>query len=227
MPKSLPKSLEGPRVKPFAGGAAQSLVVLLHGVGANGDDLIDLGLHWRSFLPETEFLSPHAPFPCDFFPERRQWFSVEDRAPDKLLAGMRAAAPILDQFLDEALAERGLDAGKLALVGFSQGAMMALHVGLRRKAQIAGVVSFSGALHGVEVLAGEIRSRPPVLLIHGEADDVVPFWLMGYAAAALSAAKVPVETLARPGLGHAIDEAGLKAAGLFLRAGLAPEAGWI
>ncbi|PNG25887.1 alpha/beta hydrolase [Methylocella silvestris] len=214
--------LTGPSLPPLAGGAANALVVLLHGVGANGDDLIDLAAYWRPDLAKTAFVSLNAPFPCDFAPDRLQWFSVADRTPAVLLQGARVAALSLDATLDALLAARGLTDDRLALVGFSQGAMMALHVGLRRKRQIAGIVAFSGALRGGETLRAEIGAKPPVLLVHGEMDEIVPFAAMAEARSALEREGVPVAVLARPRLGHAIDEAGLDAAGRFLRGALAP-----
>ncbi len=210
-------SLEGPSRPPLAGGKPKSLVVLLHGLGADGNDLIGLAPYWAPLIPEAEFLSPHAPFPCDMAPYGRQWFSLQDRSPDTILAGVRAAAPILDGFLDEALKARGLDDSRLALVGFSQGTMMSLHVGLRRQHPAAGILGYSGALTGMDVLKDEIRSRPPVLLLHGTADEIVPFQLLGMAERKLTELGVAVETLARPGLGHSIDEMGLTRGGEFLR----------
>lgn len=208
-------ALEGPSLAALSCGKAVWLVVLLHGVGADGNDLIDLALNWQPIVPKAEFVALHAPFPFDQAPIGRQWFSIADRSPDKILEGIRAAASILDPCLDELLAKRRLDDSHLALVGFSQGAMMALHVGLRRK-KIAGIVAFSGALVAPETLATEIASRPPVLLVHGEADDVVPFAAMEKAKQALKAAEVPVKALRRPGLCHAIDDDGVIAAGDFL-----------
>ncbi len=219
----MPIDLEGPSYAPLSCGKAVYLVVLLHGRGANGDDLIDLALNWQPILPKAEFLAAHAPFPCDPAPKGRQWFSVEDRAPEKILAGIRAAAEILDPFLDQLLAKRRLDDSHLALVGFSQGAMMALHVGLRRKKQIGAIVGFSGALHGAEALGAEIQSRPPVLLIHGEADAVVPFASHESARTALEASAVPVTSIARPKLGHTIDDEGVTLAGEFLCNALKPK----
>ncbi len=218
--------LGGPRVSPLAGGRPENLVVLLHGIGANGDDLIDLALAWRGLAPRAEFISLNAPFPCDFAPDRLQWFSVADRAPAKLLEGARAAARILGPCLDRLLAERGLAADRLALVGFSQGAMMALHVGLRRPQKIAGIVSFSGALRGGEVLHAEIKTKPPVLLVHGDADDVVPFASMSQAKAFLEAEGVRVTALARRGLGHGVDERGVAAGGNFLRKIISAAPAW-
>jgi len=138
--------LDGPGLAPLSGGKTAQLVVLLHGVAANGNDLLYLARAWQKLLPEAEFIAPHAPFPCDYAPEGWQWFSLQDRAPEKLLAGLRNAAAILDNFFDELLASRGLDESQLALAGFSQGAATALYAGLHRQKQIAGIVAFSGAL---------------------------------------------------------------------------------
>lgn len=209
--------LDGPRLSPLSGGKTVHLVVLLHGVAANGNDLLFLARAWRTLLPEAEFIAPDGPFPCDYAPEGRQWFGLQDRAPDKLLAGLRAASAILDRFLDELLASRGLDDASLALAGFSQGAATALYASLARPKQIAGAVAFSGALPATPHLQSDIRGKPPVLLVHGEADDVVPFQAMANAKAVLDALGVPVKAVARPGLGHAIDGAGIAIAGDFLR----------
>ena len=214
-------SLSGPSQKPASGAAPRQLVVLLHGLGADGSDLIGLAPYWAPLLPEAEFLSPDAPFPCDMAPFGRQWFSLQDRSPDTILAGVRAAAPILDGFLDEALARRGLDERRLALVGFSQGTMMSLYVGLRRALAPAGILGYSGALIGADSLKQEIRARPPVLLVHGDADDVVPPQALPLAVEGLKYAGVTVESLMRPGLGHGIDEEGLQEGGAFLRRVLA------
>src|SRR5579871_1369604 len=138
--------LEGPGRAPQSGGKPQSVVVLLHGLGADGGDLIGLAPYWAPQLPTTEFLSPHAPYPCDMAPYGRQWFSLQDRSPNMIVAGVQAAAPILEAYLDDVLRERGLPPERLALVGFSQGTMMALHVGLRRPQRLAGIVGYSGAL---------------------------------------------------------------------------------
>lgn len=205
-----------PGLAPLSGGKAASLVVLLHGVAANGDDILSLGRAWRTLLPEAEFVAPDAPFACDYAPQGRQWFSLADRAPEKLLAGLRQGNAFLQRFLDALLDSRQLADSRLALAGFSQGAAMALYAGLRRQKRIAGIAAFSGALPMDAALAGEIRNAPPVLLVHGEADDVVPFRAMAHAKAVLAAAGAPVEAVARPGLGHAIDEAGVAIAGDFL-----------
>jgi phospholipase/carboxylesterase len=210
-------ALSGPSRPPASGGRPSRLVILLHGLGANGNDLIGLAPYWARLLPTAEFLSPNAPFPCDMAPYGYQWFSSQDRSPAAVLVGVRAAAPFLDAFIDTALAERGLDDGDLALVGFSQGTMMSLFVGLRRAKPAAGILGFSGRLLAPELLASELRSRPPTLLVHGTADPLVPYESLAAAEAALTEAGVPVETLTCPGIGHSIDENGLQRGGSFLK----------
>ncbi|MGH7064103.1 MAG: alpha/beta hydrolase [Stellaceae bacterium] len=217
-----PPTLSGPSRPPAAGGKPRRLVILLHGLGADGNDLIGLAPYWARLLPDAEFVSPNAPFPCDMTPYGYQWFSAQDRSPPAVLAGVRAAAPMLDGFIDDALAERGLGAADLALVGFSQGTMMSLFVGLRRREPLAGIVGFSGRLLAPERLADELRSRPPILLVHGTEDPLVPYGSLAAAQAALEAAGVPVETLTCPGIGHSIDEAGLRRGGQFLKDALGP-----
>lgn len=209
--------LDGPRTAPVAGGPARQLVVLLHGVGADGNDLIGLVPHVASALPHAAFVAPHAPFPYDMAPYGRQWFSLKDRSPARMLEGCRIAAPILDRFLDLELKKHDLTDAQLALVGFSQGTMMALHAGLRRVSPPAGILGYSGVIVGAETLARDLRVHPPVMLIHGEEDPVVPFNLHGPTAAALEAHGVPVEAHTRPGLGHSIDEQGLTLGLAFLR----------
>ncbi|HMD62571.1 MAG TPA: alpha/beta fold hydrolase [Stellaceae bacterium] len=209
--------LSGPSRPPASGGKARWLVILLHGLGADGNDLIGLAPYWARLLPGAEFLSPNAPFPCDMAPYGYQWFSSQDRSPEAVLGGVRAAAPILDAFIDEALQERGLGSSELALVGFSQGTMMSLFVGLRRAAPVAGIVGFSGRLLAPELLDSELRSRPPILLVHGTDDPLVPYSSLAAAETALRAAGVPVETVSSVGIGHSIDNQGLQRGGLFLK----------
>jgi phospholipase/carboxylesterase len=210
--------LYGPSVGPAAGGQPKAIVVLLHGVGADGRDLIELAPLLAPRLPHALFVAPDAPEPCDMAAFGRQWFSLQDRRPEALLAGVRRAAPVLDAWIDGLLARHALDASRLALLGFSQGAMMALHVGLRRNPGPAAILGFSGALVGTEALPGEVLSRPPVMLIHGDADDVVPFAALFQALEGLQAAGIPVQWIRRPGLPHSIDPEGLDAGGRFLAA---------
>ncbi len=209
--------LQGPEQAPRSG-TAKKLVVFLHGYGSNGDDLISLAPYWAPLLPEAAFLSPNAPFPCEMAPYGFQWFSLENRDPQMKLGGVKVAAGFLDTYLDQQLARFKLTERDLALVGFSQGTMTALHVGPRRAQALAGIVGYSGALIGAQELPGEIRSRPPVLLVHGTGDPVVPFEAMAQAATALKGVDIPVTTEARPNLPHSIDEVGLQKGGAFLHA---------
>lgn len=218
--------LEGPRFGPAqaADGRPTELVILLHGLGADGNDLISLAPAFAQVLPGAAFVAPHAPFPCDMAPVGRQWFSFQDREPEAVLGGVRAAAPHLGAFIDAELERAGLPDERLALIGFSQGTMMALHVALRRARACAAVIGYSGALVGPELLAGEIESRPPVLLVHGDADEVVPFSSMAAAQQALRENGLSVHSEVRPGLGHGIDETGLQLGAAMLRQTLYPDA---
>jgi phospholipase/carboxylesterase len=199
--------LTGPSAVYPKGATPKRLVVLLHGLGADGNDLFGLVPALAPSLPETAFISPDAPFPCDMAPYGRQWFSLQTRTQDAILAGVRASAAILDGFLDEALEQLHLDDSKLALLGFSQGTMMSLYVGPRRAKQLAGIVGFSGRLVGD---TSEFKSKPPMLLVHGDADQVVPPDSLPLAVKALEQAGVPIESVTRPGLGHGIDDEGLR-----------------
>lgn len=211
------QKIDGPRLLPASGGQAKQLVVFLHGYGADGNDLIAIGQHWQSLLPDAAFISPHAPEPCGANPfGGRQWFELTFRDTDERWRGALKAAPVLDAFLDNELANLGLDDSALALVGFSQGTMMALHVGLRRPRQMAAIVGFSGLLIEPARLMSDIVSRPPVLLVHGEIDDVIPVEAIHQARIALTGADVPVRWHTCPGLPHGIDGDGLSLGGRFL-----------
>lgn len=210
------RSLSGPSVPPKAGGAARQLVVLLHGIGADGNDLIGLAPYYQAVLPHAYVISPNAPFPFDMAPIGYMWFGIGDLQLETRLRGVRTAAPILSAFLDTELARHRLSERDLVLVGFSQGAMMALHVGLRRASACAGIIAHSGMLIADGGFHGEIRARPPVLLTHGDADPVLPAACLPAAEAALRGANVPVESHLVPGLGHGIDDSTLRLALRFL-----------
>jgi phospholipase/carboxylesterase len=213
--------LSGPEVLPASGAAAKSLVILLHGYGSNGDDLIGLAPYWRGALPDTHFISPNAPEPCPGAPGGYQWWGLSSLSPAARAAGVRQPAPLLDAFIDAQLERHGLSEDRLALVGFSQGTMMALHIGPRRARQLAGIVGYSGMLADPEALASEVKTKPPVLLIHGASDPTLPVTAMHQAEAALSALGFEVGSHVSPGLGHSIDEAGLRLGGQFLSGVLA------
>ncbi|HEX2559350.1 alpha/beta hydrolase [Phenylobacterium sp.] len=216
-----PSSLSALFAPPASGAAPKSLVVLLHGYGSNAEDLMGLVPYWRDGLPDTGFLAPNAPEPCPGVPGGRQWWGFADRSPEARGRGIRQAATVLNGFLDGVLAQEGLGDERLALVGFSQGTMMALHVGTRRPRTLAGIVGFSGALVDPDSLAAEARSKPPVLLIHGDADTMVPPTALPEATAALTGLGFEVATHISPGLGHSIDEAGLRLGAQFLQNALA------
>ncbi|MEX0859984.1 MAG: alpha/beta fold hydrolase, partial [Cucumibacter sp.] len=158
----------GPRVAPISG-AARQVVVLLHGFGANGDDLIGLAEYFRAILPDALYVAPDAPNICALNPAGLEWFDLSEANPDRVAKLAAAARPALATYLEELWIETGLAAGESVLIGFSQGAMMALEVGLRLAHPVLGIVGFSGALPGAASLASEIRSRPPVCLLHGSA----------------------------------------------------------
>jgi phospholipase/carboxylesterase len=188
-------------------------VVLCHGYGSDGNDLIGLAPHWRQALPGTAFVSPNAP-------ERiagagYQWFPLSRIDPQETLRGTESAAPALNAFIDEELARLHLTGDKLALVGFSQGTMMSLYVGLRRNPVPAAIVGFSGMLVGGETLPRQ-EAAPPVLLLHGDMDQVIPPQALFMSANALGSAGVPVQWHMSKGLAHGIDPTGLALAGQFL-----------
>ena len=213
--------LTGPSFGPTAGGAARQLVVLLHGVGADGHDLIDLAPQWAHALPHAAFASPDAPEAYDMIPpgvahHGRQWFSLADRSAAALDAGVAVAAGALGRFIDAKLARLALPADAYAIMGFSQGAMTALYAGLRRAVPPRAILAYSGRLLAADRL-DEANGKPPVVLVHGEVDEVVPVASSRAAEQALRAHGVPVEALYCPGLGHGIDAAGLSRGALFLQ----------
>jgi len=208
--------LDGPRWGPASKGVPRQLVVLCHGLGADGHDLIGLAPSWGHALPDALFVSVDAPFIHDSG-FGRQWFSVADRTPSVLEAGVRRAAGFLGRFIDAELERQKLPADAYALMGFSQGAMTVLFTGLRHVPPPRALLAFSGALIAPETLAAEMTARPPVLLVHGESDDMVPASRSREAEAALRAAGVPVEATYIPRLGHGIDDTGISMGALALQ----------
>ena len=218
--------IAGPRLEAKSGRAKQ-LVVFLHGYGADGKDLIEIGRQWRNWLPDAAFVAPNAPERCAMSPIGRQWFGLSNRRPDdprgadERWTGAVKARPALDAFLDAELARLGLDESRLALVGFSQGTMMALHVGLRRRRAPAAIVAYSGMLVGPDKL-GEAKARnprgepPPILLVHGDQDPVIPLEAMLAASDDLARAEIPNQWHLSFGTGHGIDAGGLRHGGQFL-----------
>jgi phospholipase/carboxylesterase len=206
--------------KGAAKGTAKRIVVFVHGYGADGADLLGLADPLSPHLPDTAFFAPDAPEPCAGNPFGRQWFPIpwldgssEAQAHDGLLR----AAEDLNAFLDQRLADEGVQPAALALVGFSQGAMMSLHIAPRRSAAIAGVVAISGRLLEADRLSEEAVVKPPVLLIHGDQDPVVPFEDMSLAGNALLAAGFETYGHVMQGTGHGIAPDGLSVALHFLR----------
>jgi phospholipase/carboxylesterase len=213
-----PRILDGPR-RPAASGRARALGVLCHGYGANGDDLIALAGAWAEVLPDVAFAAPHAPDPSPGAPGGRQWFGLTELDPRELAAGAGRVVPDLQHFIDRELVRLAIAPGALVLIGFSQGTMMALAAGLSRAPSPAAILGYSGAL----VAPPRTAEPPPVFLVHGDADEVLPVGASFAAFETLAAGGVPVVLHTRPELGHGIDEAGLFWGGRFLAAALAGE----
>ena len=204
-------SLSGPRLAPL-NGPASHLVVLVHGYGSDGNDLIGLAPHWQSALPGAAFAAPNAPQPVAGS-SGFQWFPISRIDPQEMLKGVEAAGPALDVFLDEELARLSLPPERLMLVGFSQGTMLSLHVGLRRAVPPAAIVGLSG------LLAGPVPKRddgPPIFLAHGDADQVIPVQAMLAAAVMLGKAGRRAQWHMAPGVGHGVDPQTMELAGDFL-----------
>ena len=202
---------------PINGELPQSLVIFLHGLGSNGQDLISLAPMLAQALPDTQFISPDAPFPCDMvppgYPNSYQWFSLQDRDPQVMLKGVEQAAPILEEFITSQIERFGVAPEKTALVGFSQGTMMSLHVGPRYKDKLGGVLGYSGALCAPPP---ENAQKLPIHLVHGEADDVVPVQAYHAANESLKENGFEISGHTTPNLPHSIDENGIKSGAAFL-----------
>ena len=167
--------ITGPIIEPSSGNQPKQVVIFVHGYGADGNDLIGLANYFKGNLPDTVFLSPHAPEVCPMNPAGYQWFDLTSRDPAILWSKILVAADHLNEFIDSTLEKYELTDENLALVGFSQGTMMSLHVSLRRKNKMAGVLGYSGKLIAPELLKNDLISKPPIYLIHGDQDLMVPF----------------------------------------------------
>ena len=207
---SLSKIVNGASLKPRSGTRPKNIVLLLHGFGSCGTDMISLAPQWQDALPDTLFLAPHAPERCGMMGAGYQWWGLSGFAPSALAAGAASAAPAIDAFIDRKLTEYGLTEADLALVGFSQGTMMALHIGLRRPGTVAAVVGYSGMLTATTGLAHSELSKPPVLLVHGTADPVVPIAALHMAESQLKRLGVEVTTHTSYGIPHSVDPVGLR-----------------
>jgi phospholipase/carboxylesterase len=203
------KIVNGASLKPLSGAAPRQVVLLLHGFGSSGSDMISLAPGWQHSLPDALFLAPHAPQRCNFG-AGYQWWGLSDLSPAALATGAAQAAPVIDEFITRKLRQYDLTEADLALVGFSQGTMMALHVGLRRPRQIAAIVGYSGMLTGIGALRHDRITKPPVLLIHGTDDPVIPVASLHSAEKELQRLGIAVSTHISTGLGHSVDPAGLR-----------------
>lgn len=217
------KIVNGKSLKPRSGSDPKQIVVLLHGYGSSGADMIALAPHWQEVLPDALFLAPHAPQRCGMMGAGYQWWGLSGFAPSALAAGAASAAPAIDAFIDRKLEQYGLSEADLALVGFSQGTMMALHVGLRRSRAVAAVVGFSGMLTSTAELARKDFAKPPVLLVHGSADPVVPVAALHMAESELKRLGVAVTTHVSFGVAHSVDPVGLRLGRDFVAGGLAKQ----
>lgn len=203
------KIVNGSSLQPLSGGAPKQIVLLLHGYGSSGTDLISLAPHWQQALPDALFLAPDAPQRCGMG-AGYQWWPLMAFTAQALAAGAAGAAPAIDAFIDRKLAQYGLSDADLAVVGFSQGTMMALHVALRRPQAVAAVIGYSGMLAGTLGLRDGELPKPPVLLVHGTADPVVPIAALHMSESELKRLGVDVTTHISYGVAHSVDPVGLR-----------------
>lgn len=214
------KPLSGP-VMPAASGKTDSLVILSHGYGSDGNDLIGLAPYWQKILPNTGFVAPNAPEACPGSPNGYQWFPISRLDPHAIAHGVETAAPVLAGFIAEALHKFAVPPSRLVLVGFSQGTMMSLHVGLRLAVPPAAILGFSGMIAAPPPL--ELVSPPPVMMVHGDADDMLPPSQMHLAVRLMGMAGISAQWHVSHGVGHGIDPEGLEIGGRFVRAALQGE----
>ena len=209
------KIVNGSSLQPASGGRPKQIVLLLHGFGSNGADMIALAPHWQALLPDALFLAPNAPRQMGGLAAAYQWWPLSAFTPQALASGAASAAPAIDAFIDRKLGQYGLGEADLVIAGFSQGTMMALHVGLRRSRQVAAIVGYSGMLTGGPELDRLPITKPPVLLVHGSVDPVVPVAALHAAKSALDQLGIDATTHVSTGVGHSVDPVGLRLGGEF------------
>ena len=210
------KIVNGSSLQPLAGGRPKQIVLLLHGFGSNGADLISLAPHWQRGLPDALFLAPNAPQRLSSLTAGYQWWPLTAFTSQALASGATSAAPAITAFIDRKLAQYELADANLAIVGFSQGTMMALHVGLRRPHRLAAIVGYSGMITGAQELAHLPITKPPVLLVHGSTDPIIPVAALHAAQSALEHLGIDVTTHVSNGVGHTVDPVGLRIGGEFV-----------
>lgn len=223
-------SLKGHALAPENLESVNNAVIFLHGLGSNADDLIQLAPHFAQKVPDAAFVSVNAPQPCDMVPPEQQdkafqWFSLQNRDPQAIEEGAKQAHPLLKKFIHEVADNYKIKLSRVFLVGFSQGTMMALYTGPRMEESLGGILGYSGALVGGNelLLQPDNINKAPVMLIHGEEDEVVPYMSMEASAISLRQAGFDIQTLARPELGHSIDMEGLQAGVDFVSNWLGPK----
>jgi len=202
--------ISGPIIEPSSGNSPKQMIIFVHGYGADGNDLIGLANYFQSTLPEAIFLSPHAPEACSMNPSGYQWFDLTSTDPAVLWSKILVAADHLNEFIDSKLLEYNIAEENLALIGFSQGTMMSLHVSLRRKNTMAAVLGYSGRLIGADLLKDDLISKPSIYLIHGDQDSMVPYQESLTAEKILKEYSIDIKTHISEHTQHSIAEDGLR-----------------
>lgn len=202
--------ISGPIIEPSSGNSPKQMIIFVHGYGADGNDLIGLANYFQSTLPEVIFLSPHAPEACSMNPSGYQWFDLTSTDPAVLWSKILVAADHLNEFIDSKLLEYNIAEENLALIGFSQGTMMSLHVSLRRKNTMAAVLGYSGRLIGADLLKDDLISKPSIYLIHGDQDPMVPYQESLTAEKVLKEYSIDIKTHISEHTQHSIAEDGLR-----------------
>lgn len=202
-------------VSPSSGEPLDSIVILLHGYGADNKDLIDIGYFWAPHLPHTAFIAPNAPEPCAQNPFGFQWFDIGNLAPEVLQSGVKKALPALELFIDDLIHKHNISEKRIVVMGFSQGGMMALAAGLKRG--LGGIMSYSGVLVGGEHSVPTALEYPPIMLVHGNEDAVIPSEAFQHTQAVLKEHSISHEAELIHGLGHGIDRQGLDLGVKFLK----------